>query len=191
MNYLTHLYLSRGSYPEMLGNFIGDFVKGKQHQNFLPSITEGVTLHRLIDELSDRHPSHKACAQFFYRDYKRYAGIVADVVFDHILASRWEKYHQESLPIFMTDFYQSISKYQNEIPEKIWDRIQRIKAARRVESYAYLTGIHETLRLMSIHTSLPSFENEAVEILENKIDSIEEYYNDLLQDLQKLVIQKR
>ncbi|MGA2151478.1 MAG: DUF479 domain-containing protein, partial [Geobacteraceae bacterium] len=49
MNFLAHLYLS-GDDPELLvGNLLGDFVKGRLSGNFPDGIERGIELHRRID----------------------------------------------------------------------------------------------------------------------------------------------
>ncbi len=57
MNFLAHLYLS-GDDPEiMVGNFIGDFVRGRNvRDQFKTNIALGIELHREIDEFTDSHP---------------------------------------------------------------------------------------------------------------------------------------
>ena len=56
MNFLAHIYLSNDHPKIMVGNFIGDFVKGKHFSDlFEPEIVRGIELHRVIDEYTDRH----------------------------------------------------------------------------------------------------------------------------------------
>jgi acyl carrier protein phosphodiesterase len=51
MNFLAHIYLSNNDPKIMVGNFIGDFVKGRNFSDrFEPQIARGIALHRLIDE---------------------------------------------------------------------------------------------------------------------------------------------
>ncbi|HEY3430492.1 MAG TPA: DUF479 domain-containing protein, partial [Cyclobacteriaceae bacterium] len=57
MNFLAHLYLSGTHQKVMVGNFIGDFVKGRNAlETFEPEIVKGIELHRGIDEFTDSHP---------------------------------------------------------------------------------------------------------------------------------------
>ena len=50
MNFLAHIYLSGDPSPLMIGNFIADYVKGKQKERFSPEIQQGIQLHRKINE---------------------------------------------------------------------------------------------------------------------------------------------
>ena len=57
MNFLAHIYLSDDHPKIMVGNFIGDFVKGKNfREQFEPDIARGIELHRIIDVFTDSHP---------------------------------------------------------------------------------------------------------------------------------------
>jgi acyl carrier protein phosphodiesterase len=55
MNFLAHIYLSGDSEDLLIGNFIADFVKGKQYEQFVGSIQKGIFLHRQIDYFTDTH----------------------------------------------------------------------------------------------------------------------------------------
>ncbi|MDD3273470.1 MAG: DUF479 domain-containing protein, partial [Bacteroidales bacterium] len=56
MNYLAHIYLSGSNRQLQVGNFIGDFVKGRKHENYPKGIQKGILLHREIDRFTDCHP---------------------------------------------------------------------------------------------------------------------------------------
>ncbi|GIS88192.1 MAG: hypothetical protein CM1200mP18_09020 [Gammaproteobacteria bacterium] len=49
MNYLAHLYLSGDIEDLVIGNFIGDAVRGDQYKRLKPAVQAGVRLHREID----------------------------------------------------------------------------------------------------------------------------------------------
>lgn len=46
MNFLAHLYLSKGHPQEMVGNFIGDHVKGSKYKEYPTTIATGILFHR-------------------------------------------------------------------------------------------------------------------------------------------------
>ena len=56
MNFLAHLYLSGNDENIMIGNFIGDHVKGNNFLKYDESIIFGIKLHRMIDAFTDSHP---------------------------------------------------------------------------------------------------------------------------------------
>ena len=51
MNVLAHIYLSGDSDKIIIGNYIGDYVKGKDYLNYPDPIRKGIILHRHIDDL--------------------------------------------------------------------------------------------------------------------------------------------
>ena len=53
MNFLFHMLLSGNDEQLLVGNFIGDFVKGPLQERFEPRIRQGVMLHRQIDSYAD------------------------------------------------------------------------------------------------------------------------------------------
>ena len=67
MNTLAHLHLS-GDDPELiLGNFIGDSVRGDEFSQLDERVQAGVMLHRKIDRFTDKHPVFRqVCAPVSY-----------------------------------------------------------------------------------------------------------------------------
>lgn len=51
MNVLAHIYLSGDSEKIIIGNYIGDYVKGRDYLKYPEAIRKGIILHRHIDEL--------------------------------------------------------------------------------------------------------------------------------------------
>jgi len=55
MNYLAHVFLSGDNEEIVIGNFIGDYVKGINFRKYSDSIKKGILLHRDIDVFTDRN----------------------------------------------------------------------------------------------------------------------------------------
>ena len=87
MNFLAHLYLSGDNHKIMLGNFIGDFVKGRNGlKKFDPEIISSIELHRAIDEITDNHPIMTVSKNRLRPKYRHYSGVILGVYYDHFLA---------------------------------------------------------------------------------------------------------
>jgi acyl carrier protein phosphodiesterase len=57
-----------------LGNFIGDFVKGRNlTEQFGTPIAKGIELHRSIDDFTDHHPVVKQSKARLRDKYRHYA----------------------------------------------------------------------------------------------------------------------
>jgi acyl carrier protein phosphodiesterase len=165
MNYLAHAYLSGGSDEVLIGNFIGDSVKGKQYLNYPAKVQEGILIHRRIDSFTDNHPLVKQCSQRFRQPYGRYAGIVTDVVFDHFLAKYWATWSPDPFPEFVKHVHSVLLSNFARLPIDVKGFLPFFIGHRRLESYARFDGIRETLGVMGRRTSLPDRADMAMQIL--------------------------
>jgi len=101
VNFLAHLYLAREDDDLMLGGLLGDFVRGRWALRAYPTgVREGIELHRWIDSTTDKAPAVEALRTAFPDDFRRWAGIVVDLAFDHELARRWREFSDEPLAEF-------------------------------------------------------------------------------------------
>ncbi len=130
MNYLGHAFLSFKEPEILVGNMIGDFVKGKQILDTFPSkIKEGIMLHRAIDAYTDQHPANSIAKQIFRPDYHLYAGAFVDTLYDHFLANDPQHFADEkTLLQFTQDTYTTIDAYLEILPEKFQSYFQFMKA---------------------------------------------------------------
>jgi acyl carrier protein phosphodiesterase len=75
----------------MLGQFLGDFVKGSVEESDFPEgVKEGIRAHRRVDASGDRHEFIRLAKSFVPSHQKRYVGIVLDIYSDHLLIRLWE-----------------------------------------------------------------------------------------------------
>jgi len=101
VNFLAHLCLADGDPGLMLGGLFGDFVRGRRAMRAYPeSVRQGIVLHRYIDRRTDNSQVVKKLRPLFPRDFRRYAGIIIDLAFDHELAKNWWRYMPGSLERF-------------------------------------------------------------------------------------------
>lgn len=96
MNYLAHLLIADRVGADLSGAILGDFVRGPDLTRFDPAVALSIRLHRRIDTLTDRHPAVLAAIGRFEPQPRRYAPIILDVLFDHVLATQWPHYGRES-----------------------------------------------------------------------------------------------
>ncbi len=101
MNFLAHLCLANGDSGLMLGGLFGDFVRGRRALRGFPDpVRQGIVLHRFIDRRTKQTSNKKKLRRQFPREFRRYAGIIIDLAFDHELASNWWRYMPGSLERF-------------------------------------------------------------------------------------------
>ena len=166
MNYLSHIYLSGESEEIILGNFIGDHVKGQQFLNYPPEVAKGIFLHRQIDSFTDSHPVVNECIIKLRPAFGKYSGIVVDIFLDHFLAVNWSNYSNEKLSSFTKRFHAVLLANFFQLPSQVKLFVPFLIQHKRLQSYASFEGIEKTLRIMAKHTSLPAETELALKILE-------------------------
>ena len=120
MNFLAHLCLANGDTGLMLGGLFGDFVRGRRALRVFPEmVRQGIVLHRYIDKCTDRSPVVKQLRHQFPREFRRYAGIIIDLAFDHELAVNWWRYMPGSLERFDVETRDLLRDNPEFVPEKL------------------------------------------------------------------------
>lgn len=98
MNHLAHALLAGDDGWLQLGGMLGDFVHGRPDPQLLPPrVIAGIRLHRAIDVYTDAHPEVLAAKALLPPPYRRYAGILLDMWFDHCLARDFPRWSTQSL----------------------------------------------------------------------------------------------
>lgn len=183
MNYLAHLYLSGNNADIILGNFLGDSVKGRDFSQYNSSVQKGIKLHRFIDSYTDAHISTHNGILRLRPKYRKYAGVVVDIFYDHFLAINWESYHKISLISFADKMHETLSRRYFEMPHKAQKLVPFLIQSRRLVTYESFDGIEQTLKIMSIHTSLPDETLFAMDILYKKYNEFNEEFNSFFKEL--------
>lgn len=190
MNFLAHLYLSGNDSKLLTGNFIGDYVKGKNFLNYPGRIREGIILHRRIDTFTDNHELFREVKILFREEFGLYSGVITDLVFDHVLASTWNRYSSESLRQFATKVHKVLIGHYFYLPPRVKGFLPILIKNRRLESYARVEGIRQSLEIMSQYTSLPAKSGEAIEIMQKQSQTIESLFVMFMDDLISFVEQE-
>jgi acyl carrier protein phosphodiesterase len=171
MNFLAHLYLS-GQMPElMVGNLMGDFVKGKLAGRFSPGIQAGLELHRGIDSFAHRNDIFIASKRRIDPSYRHYSGVLVDLFYDHFLALDWDDYREEPLPRYLERARQVLWEHREVLPE----RLQRIIPAMFgdwLPSYREIDGIGAVLVRMAGRIGRPNPLGEGVDELRRNYDAL-------------------
>lgn len=165
MNFLAHLYLSGDNVDTRMGNFIGDYVKGRYLDHYADGVQKGIFIHRAIDFYTDTHPATFEVRQLFREGYRKYAGVVVDVFFDHFLARYWATFSPFPLKGFTRKFYYQMILRYRDLPMKVRVVLPLLIQTNRLYSYHKVEGVEQTLQIMSRVTSLPDRTEFAIETL--------------------------
>jgi len=145
VNYLAHFYLAEATKASLLGAILGDFVKGRLVAQFEEAILEGIRLHRSVDAYTDSHTIPAKSRALFPKKYRRYAGVVMDVTYDHFLAKNWSSYSSISLREFSATVYQVLKEYDHILPYRLQQTAPRMAAQDWLAGYAEKEGLFLTL----------------------------------------------
>lgn len=186
MNFLAHLYLSGDNTSVMLGNFIGDFVKGKNLiEKVGPEMAKGIELHREIDFFTDQHPIVRESKKRLRPKYRHYSGVIVDVFYDHYLAKNWKDYHHQLLPDYADRVYNLIQKNNALLPERVNMMMPYMIKGNWLVNYATLDGIHRALSGMTRRTPYESKMDESISDLKENYEEFKTEFITFFPELRK------
>jgi acyl carrier protein phosphodiesterase len=177
MNFLAHAFLSGTDSEILVGNFIGDFVKGKQFENFSSGIATGIILHREIDYFTDNHPCVEACKTRLRPRFGHYSPVVVDIFFDHLLVRNWRTYSNVDIEVFIQNIYFTVDKYFDILPPRLQTIFPNIKANNWLLHYGYIEGVKRSLAGMSRRSRFNPELQRAVDELQEHYEQFNEEFN--------------
>jgi acyl carrier protein phosphodiesterase len=190
MNFLAHIYLSGDSRELLIGNFIGDYIKGKEYEKYPPAIQEGILLHRHIDYFTDTHAITKSAKKLIRERYGLYAGIVIDIFYDHFLSANWDRFSEMPLKTYVRDRYRVLDSGFSMFPVGVKSWFPYFIKSNWLEAYTSFHGLVMVFKRMSYRTSLPDHSEYAVAQLEENYDLMNDYFDEFIMDLQTYVSQE-
>lgn len=187
MNFLAHLYLSGNNEQHMVGNFIADWVKGRNFAAYPADIQHGIKMHRHIDSFTDSHPVVKQTIELFKASHGRYAGIVTDVVYDHYLSFNWAKYSNIGRMKFIEHAHEVLVTYEFFAPGRSRSILPSLIYNGWLSAYISFYGLERVLSRMASRTSLPAMSGAAIDILRMNYDVIGTQFETFFGELQNHV----
>ena len=186
MNFLAHIYLSGTNPKTMVGNFIGDFVKGRNVlEQFEPDIARGIELHRSIDEFTDHHPVVQQSKIRLRPKYRHYAAVIVDVLYDHFLSRYWTNYHTEPLAIFSVRTYTILQDNWTVLPADVKHMLPYMMNDNWLLNYGTFTGIGRALSGMTRRSRHDSKMDESVVDLRENYEEFKSEFELFFPDLTK------
>ncbi len=185
MNYLAHVYLSGENEETLIGNFIADHVKGKAILGFSEGIKAGIKLHREIDRFTDSHPQFLKSKKRLARNYRKYAGVIVDMFYDHFLAANWQVYSNEGLEAFTHRVYRILMKKYLILPTKTKYILPFMAKSNWLMNYGNLEGLHRALSGIAKRTPFESGMENATGDLKNDYGLYEEEFREFFPEVVK------
>lgn len=168
MNYLAHLYLSGDNEHIMLGNFIADHIKGNKIQRYSVDVKKGIELHRKIDFYTDHNVHFMQTRDRLHTNYHKYAGVIADILYDHFLASNWNQYSNQNLSDYVSYSYGILMRNYTILPSTTKKLLPFFIMQNWLVNYKSFDGLQRVFELMSRRAKFKSNMKNVVE--EFKVD---------------------
>jgi len=172
VNYLAHLCLTDDVAERVVGNLVGDFVKGAPEGRFPPVMVEGIHLHRAIDRFSDRHECVQRAFARIDPARRRYAGVAIDMAFDHFLARDWCRADPDGFREARERAYALLQAHREALPTRAQRVIDTMARDDWWASYADLDGLASALARMSARLSRPNALAETAHDIERGYDGL-------------------
>jgi acyl carrier protein phosphodiesterase len=148
VNFLAHLFLSCDASDLLVGNLMGDFVKGRLDGRFPPGIERGILLHREIDSFAGKNPHFLRSKRRLDKSFGLYRGVLVDLFYDHFLAAHWEDYADVPFSLFISEAWRVLCEHKELLPARL-QRIMPLMFRDWLPSYRDIGGITAVLHRIS------------------------------------------
>lgn len=184
MNFLAHLHIADHCNSHLMGNLLGDFVKGDPSKQYQTDISNGIKLHRFVDRITDHHALVEDCKPHFTGVARRFAPIALDMFWDHCLAKHWRTFSPQSLDSFVRYAYCEVNKQiSDDLPPRFLMLHSRMWSGGWLQSYQYLENIEFALHRMSQRSPRMADLTTTFEVLDNEYEQLEAKFAALYQDV--------
>jgi len=156
LNFLAHALLAGDAPALVVGGVVGDWIKGHLPGTLSDDLAKGVALHRAIDSFAETHPAFRQSRSRVSAERRRYAGVLVDVFYDHLLAQNWAALHDQPLNAYCEKVYRLIKDRLNDLPISSHPGLMLMAQEDWLSSYAQIEGISDVLLRMSRRARQPN-----------------------------------
>lgn len=174
-----------------IGNFLGDFVKGKKYLDYSPMIAKGIVLHREIDRYTDTHKIVSQSKARLRDKYRHYSGVIVDMFYDHFLSKNFGDYHSDSVLTFTERHYDNLMAFLPQMPEKAQHMLPYMVSGNWLVGYGKMEGLHRALSGMTRRTRYDSKMNESIQELTTHYSDFEAEFRAFFIELEMHISQFR
>ena len=187
MNWLAHVFLSEADVEFRLGNLLADVVRGPAREAMTAAFRAGAARHHAIDKFTDAHEVVRRSRARVEQEHRRFSGVLVDVFYDYLLATRWDRYSTQPLDEFTSKFYADMQSRALPVPEQAQAMLDRIVRHDLLGSYRTPAGVERSLRRISIMLASRwqrefALERSVPNLIENEADyarDFEEFFPQL------------
>ena len=156
MNYLAHGFLAGSDPALVVGGVAGDWVKGPLPGALPADLAAGVALHRAIDSFAESHPAFCRSRARVSAGRRRYAGILVDMFYDHLLARDWAEFSDLGLDAYCSGVYRQLALRRQELPPASHHALALMAEEDWLQGYRHLAGLTDVLARMARRARQPN-----------------------------------
>lgn len=187
MNYLAHAFLSLNDAEIMVGNMMGDFIKGRQYLQYEGKIRQGILLHRSIDAYTDAHPLVLQATAILKPALRLRSPIFIDILFDHFLANDLRYFEDASLQQFTENVYRHLDHYQEHFNDSMRQLFTHMSNYNWLYNYRLLEGLQRSILGICRRYPVLGSGELAVDTVFQHLDELQPIYHDFFPELQQHV----
>ena len=187
MNYLTHLFLSPEEPLLVQGNFMGDLIRRKEEAMLGEGHKKGIALHRFIDHHTDHHPIVTRHRATLYPHFRKYAGVILDIYYDHLLFLNWDNLSDEDFEDFEQRMYDHLTHDLGNLPERVQSIVSGMTTSKWLKTYTSEQGMRNVIERTKMKMSKPEHIGDAMLILSNAREEWKKDHQRLILDLQSTI----
>ena len=156
MNILAHALIARQAGCSLVGNLLGDFVRGAPPVDLAPAWQHGIRLHRRIDRFVDAHAASAASVARLPAARRRWARVALDVYYDHLLARDFARYDDQPLAQFAAEIYAALAAARTQLPARMLRFVDFMTERDLLVGYRHPDVIAEVLARMGARVRRPN-----------------------------------
>lgn len=156
MNFLAHALLAGDDPALIVGGVVGDWIKGPLPGPLPADLARGVALHRAIDSHAETNPAFCRSRNRVSPVRRRYAGVLVDIFYDHLLAGEWASHHPTPLAPYCASIYGHVAGRLHELPPTAHHALQLMASEDWLHSYSNIDSIADVLQRMSRRARQPN-----------------------------------
>jgi acyl carrier protein phosphodiesterase len=178
MNHLSHAVLSFPNKKMMVGQFLGDGVRGKDFNYFEPEIRAGILLHRWIDSNLDSFQFIQQIRAEIRSEVGLYSPVFIDILLDHFRAKHFDTLGMGKLKKFQDDWISMLLPFENQMSRRLLGYYQAMLKYQWFQTYESIEGTQEVLIQMAMR--LPKSDGLRVASIKMP-EFVTQFENDYLQ----------
>jgi acyl carrier protein phosphodiesterase len=191
VNFLAHIYLAGENKDHVIGQVMADFLERGWQDRVSAGVLQGIRLHQQVDMFTDSHDVFQRSRERLPTELRRYAGIVVDIFYDHVLARNWERFHDVSLDEFAQSRYRILESRPEELTDRMRRALPSIVTYDWLTSYREIEGIERALKGVSNRLTRANPMAEAGLVLRRERAGFEATFLEFFPDLEAFAVELR